>query len=90
MLSLKHGLCCRRAGVPGKKPGKQRGPNKEVTLTDISRDTGCKGVSTSCLACPLPACLYDVPVSQRAAYRAKFLPASTARGGKPATPTRVG
>jgi hypothetical protein len=36
---------------------------------EVMRDTGCKHISDSCLACPLPKCLYDYPPQQQ--YRIK-------------------
>lgn len=44
-----------------------------VDFSAVSRDVGCPKVSPSCFTCPLPQCLYDIPVPQRAEFRARFL-----------------
>jgi hypothetical protein len=66
-------------GFIGKRLERPRGRLKEVSLEDIAKDTGCKDVSPSCLSCPLPACIYDVPGAQRAEFLAKFLPQTARR-----------
>jgi hypothetical protein len=44
-----------------------------VDFSVVSRDVGCPEVSPSCFTCPLPQCIYDIPVPQRAEFRARFL-----------------
>jgi hypothetical protein len=53
---------------------RQRGVKKEVAVDDICRDTGCPDVSSSCLVCPLPRCLFELPPAQRPEFLARHLP----------------
>jgi hypothetical protein len=56
--------------------GKQEGKGKQgkrVNLEDIAKDTGCAGISNSCLTCPLPWCIEEFPPVKRAQIRQRFL-----------------
>jgi hypothetical protein len=55
----------------GKKTGIQWQRDRGLTLSDISRDTGCKDGGPSCLECWLPCCLYEIRPQQRAAFLTK-------------------
>jgi hypothetical protein len=41
----------------------------------VEPDTGCEGVSDSCLACPLPQCLWDYSAQERIKVKREFLEA---------------
>ena len=36
-----------------------------LDLLEVSKDVGCPDVSASCLECPLPVCLEDLPWRER-------------------------
>jgi hypothetical protein len=53
-----------------------------VDFSAVSRDVGCPEVSPSCFTCPLPQCIYDIPVPRRAEFRARFLATQRAPDSK--------
>jgi hypothetical protein len=56
------------------KPHYQRQRGNPRYVADYSKGVGCRGVSTSCLACPLSRCLEELPTKrQREEVRARLL-----------------
>jgi hypothetical protein len=59
----------------GKRPERANGRrlgNRAPRPEDYSKDTGCREISASCLACPLAVCIEDLLVPVRAEVRRKF------------------
>jgi hypothetical protein len=52
---------------------RKRTSTKSFDFSEVSKDVGCRDISPSCLICPLPQCIFDIPSPERAAYRARFL-----------------
>jgi hypothetical protein len=56
------------------KPHYQRQRGNHHDVADYSKDVGCRGVSNSCLVCPLSRCLEELPTKwQREEARARLL-----------------
>jgi hypothetical protein len=57
----------------GEKPVSKRPRRKTGSiLNHISKDVGCPDISPSCLTCPLPICIEEMPIPERMAIRLRL------------------
>jgi hypothetical protein len=62
------------AAIARPRPERQYiGTRRGDEPADWSKDTGCPGISKSCLQCPLPVCRFDLPKEESHQMIARYL-----------------
>ena len=62
----------RDVGKRPELPDWRRAGGKAPHPEDFAKDTGCRGISPSCLIYPLPKCISEYPREQQAKVRRRF------------------